>query len=157
MNYYQRDYEKSIRRNQNLKVVKRPNNSKLKNNSNELYKNNFAMRENDIYKNIISNIRTTKIRPKLNDYHNIKEKKLNDYRQQARTLENRKLVRENSNYKKRLKSQKSMLRIKEIDKDYQKNHKKMLDRLKRKSPIFLPYLFVNKYMKRDGSPKNKRK
>ena len=157
MNYYQRDYEKSNRRNQNLKIVKRTNNSKLKNNSNELYKNYFVMRENEIYKKIISNIRTTKIRPKLNDYHKIKEEKLKDYRQQNRTLENKKLVRENSNYKKRLKSQKSMLRIKEIDKDYKKNHKKMLERLKRKNPIFLPSLYANKYVKKDGSLKSKRK
>ncbi len=157
MNYYQRDYEKSNRRNQNLKIIKRTNNSKLKNNSNDLYKNYFVMRENEIYKKIISNIRTTKTRPKLNNYHKSKEEKLRDYRQQSRTLENRKLVRENSNYKKRLKSQKSMLRIREIDKDYKQNHKKMLERLKKKNTIFLPSLFINKYVRRDGSPKNKKK
>ena len=157
MNYYQRDYEKSNRRNQNLKIVKRTNNSKLKNNSIDLYKNYFAMRENEIYKKIISNIRTTKIRPKLNDYHKIKEEKLKDYRQQNRTLENKKLVRENSNYKKRLKSQKSMLRIREIDKDYKQNHQKMLERLKKKNTIFLPSLYINRYVKRDGSSKSKKK
>ena len=157
MNYYQRDYEKSNRRNLNLKLIKRTNNSKLKNNSIDLYKNYFAMRENEIYKKIISNIRTTKTRPKMNDYHKTKEEKLRDYRQQNRTLENRKLVRENSNYKKRLKSQKSMLRIREIDKDYKQNHQKMLERLKKKNTIFLPSLYINKYVKRDGSPKIKRK
>ena len=157
MNYYQRDYEKSNRRNLNLKLIKRTNNSKLKNNSIDLYKNYFAMRENEIYKKIISNIRTTKTRPKMNDYHKTKEEKLRDYRQQSKTLENRKLVRENSNYKKRLKSQKSMLRIKEIDKDYKQNHLKMLERLKKKNTIFLPSLYANKYVKRDGSPKIKRK
>ena len=157
MNYYQRDYEKSNRRNLNLKLIKRTNNSKLRNNSNELYKNYFVMRENEIYKKIIGNIRTTKTRPKLNDYHKTKEEKLRDYRQQNRTLENRKLVRENSNYKKRLKSQKSMLRIREIDKDYKQNHQKMLERLKKKNTIFLPSLYINKYVKRDGSPKIKRK
>ena len=157
MNYYQRDYLKSNRRNQNLKIVKRTNNSKLKNNSNELYKNYFVMRENEIYKKIISNIRTTKTRPKMNDYHKTKEEKLRDYRQQNRTLENRKLVRENSNYKKRLKSQKSMLRIREIDKDYKQNHQKMLERLKKKNTIFLPSLYINRYVKRDGSSKSKKK
>ena len=157
MNYYQRDYEKSNRRNQNLKIVKRTNNSKLKNNSIDLYKNYFAMRENEIYKKIISNIRTTKTRPKMNDYHKTKEEKLRDYRQQNRTLENRKLVRENSNYKKRLKSQKSMLRIREIDKDYKQNHQKMLERLKKKNTIFLPSLYINRYVKRDGSSKSKKK
>ena len=157
MNYYQRDYEKSNRRNLNLKLIKRTNNSKLKNNSNELYKNYFVMRENEIYKKIISNIRTTKTRPKMNDYHKTKEEKLRDYRQQNRTLENRKLVRENSNYKKRLKSQKSMLRIREIDKDYKQNHQKMLERLKKKNTIFLPSLYINRYVKRDGSSKSKKK
>ena len=157
MNYYQRDYEKSNRRNLNLKLIKRTNNSKLKNNSIDLYKNYFAMRENEIYKKIISNIRTTKTRPKMNDYHKTKEEKLRDYRQQNRTLENRKLVRENSNYKKRLKSQKSMLRIKEIDKDYKQNHQKMLERLKKKNTIFLPSLYINRYVKRDGSSKSKKK
>ena len=149
MNYYQRDYEKSNRRNLNLKLIKRTNNSKLKNNSIDLYKNYFAMRENEIYKKIISNIRTTKTRPKMNDYHKTKEEKLRDYRQQNRTLENRKLVRENSNYKKRLKSQKSMLRIREIDKDYKQNHQKMLERLKKKNTIFLPSLYINRYVKRE--------
>jgi hypothetical protein len=157
MNYYQRDYEKSNRRNLNLKLIKRTNNSKLKNNSIDLYKNYFAMRENEIYKKIISNIRTTKTRPKMNDYHKTKEEKLRDYRQQNRTLENRKLVRENSNYKKRLKSQKSMLRIREIDKDYKQNHQKMLERLKKKNTIFLPSLYINRYVKRDGSSKSKKK
>ena len=141
MNYYQRDYEKSNRRNLNLKLIKRTNNSKLKNNSIDLYKNYFAMRENEIYKKIISNIRTTKTRPKMNDYHKTKEEKLRDYRQQNRTLENRKLVRENSNYKKRLKSQKSMLRIREIDKDYKQNHQKMLERLKKRIQFFY-HLFI---------------
>ena len=137
--------------------IKRTNNPNLRNNSNQLYKNYFVMRENEIYKKIISNIRSTKTRPKLNDFHINKEEKLRDYRKQNRTLENKKLVRENSNYKKRLKSQKSMLKIKEIDRDYKNNHLKMLERLKKKNTIFLPSIYMNKYLNRKESPKSNRK
>ena len=157
MNYYQRDYEKNKNRNRNLKLIKRTNNPNLRNNSNQLYKNYFVMRENEVYKKIISNIRSTKTRPKLNDFHKNKEEKLRDYRKQNRTLENKKLVRENSNYKKRLKSQKSMLKIKEIDRDYKNNHLKMLERLKKKNIIFLPSIYMNKYLNRKESPKSNRK
>ena len=110
-------------------------------------------RENEIYKKMLNEIISTKAKPKLNIYYKTREEKLRDYKKQNRTIENKKLIRENSNYKKRLKNQKSMLRLNEIDKDYKKNHLKMLERLKKKNTIILPSIYgINKLMKRSESP-----
>ena len=95
------------------------------------YNNFFVMRDNEIYKKIINDIRATKARPKLNDFYKIKEEKLKDYKRQNRTLENRQLSRDNINFKKRLRNQKSMLRVREMDQDYKNNHLKMVERTRK--------------------------
>ena len=92
------------------------------------YNNFFVMRDNEVYKKIINDIRSTKARPKLNDFYKLKEEKLKDYKRQNRTLEIRQLSRDNINFKKRLRNQKSMLRIREMDKEYKTNHLKMVER-----------------------------
>ena len=121
------------------------------------YQNYFAMRQISLYRKIINEIRTSKVTPKINLYFQDREEKLRDYRRQNKTLENKKLIRENSNFKKRLKNQKSMLRIKDIDKDYKENHLKLLERfrkIKDKKNVVLPP--INKIVRR-FSPKLNRK
>ena len=114
-------------------------------------------RENEIYKKMLKEIISAKAKPKLNNYYKAREEKLRNYRNQSRTIENQKLIRENSNFKKRIKNQKSMLRIKDIDRNYKKNHLKMLERLKKKNTIILPSIFgINKIMKRSESPGSSR-
>ena len=88
------------------------------------YYNYFITRGNNLHQKIINDIRTTKPRPKLNDYYKEREEKLRNYRKKYKTLENRQLTRENLNFQRRLKNQKSMLRIRDMDKDYKKNHLK---------------------------------
>jgi len=137
-------------------TIKRLNYPRLKTNPTQLQNNYFVMRENEIYKKIINGIRSTKAKPKLNDYYRTKEEKLRDYKRQNRTLEKKKLVRENSSFRKRLKTQKSALRIKDIDKDYKENHLKILERLKKKNTLILPSINrIGQYMTR--SPRNSRK
>ena len=147
MNFYQKHYDSYNQNNINLKIansyyhfkniqnilyrkpeykpiryIKSP---KYKINAKPYY-NYFIAKENNIFKKVLNDIRTTKARPKLNDYYKEKEEKLRNYRNKYKTLENRQLARENLNFQKRLKNQKSMLRIRDIDKDYKNNHLKNL-------------------------------
>ena len=116
------------------------------------------MRDNELYKKIINDIRSTKVRPKLNDMYKLKEEKLRDYKRQNRTLENRQLSKDNLNFKKRLRNQKSMLRIREMDKNYRANHFKMVDRSKKIKQLrnfILPP--ISTIVNRIKSPKNNSK
>jgi len=172
MNYIQRSYDRNNRSNFNIKI----NNSyfhfinmqkiydrkpvyntikrlypRMKTNSTQLQNNYFVMRENEIYKKIISGIRSTKAKPKINDFYREREEKLRDYRKQNRTLEKKKLIRENSSFIKRLKTQKSTLRIRDIDKNYKENHLKILERLRKKNTLILPSINrIGQYMIRSN-------
>ena len=128
--YHFRNIQNIIYRKPEYKVIKKINSPKININSRPL-NNYFITRENELYKKIINDIRTTKARPKLNDYYKLKEEKLRDYRKKYKTLENRQLSRENINFQKRLRNQKSMLRIRDMDKDYKTNHFKIMDRSRR--------------------------
>ena len=152
MNYRQRFYDSYNKSNFNLKITNSyyhfkniqniiyrkpeykpyPNrySPKLRINTRPLY-NYYITKENEIYKKILNDIRTTKTRPKLNDYYKMKEEKLRDYRKKYKTLENRQLSRENINFQKRLRNQKSMLRVREMDKDYKLNHLKNMERARK--------------------------
>jgi hypothetical protein len=153
MNYRQRAYDSYDRSNYNLKItnsyyhfkniqkilfrkpeyktIKKPSNSPKYNMSTRPYHNYFVLRQNELYKKVLNDIKTTKVKPKVNAYYKMKEEKLRDYRRQSKTLENRQLLRENSSFKKRLRNQKSMLRIRDMDRDYKLNHLKMMDRSKK--------------------------
>ena len=175
MNYIQRAYESYDKSNYNLKitnsyyhfkniqniyhrkpqynVIRKLNIPRLKINTSPQSNKYLLTRENKIYKKMLNDIISTKIKPKLNNYYKAREEKLRDYRNQSRSIENKKLIRENSNFKKRLKNQKSMLKINEIDRDYKKNHLKMLERLTKKNTLILPSIYgINKIMKRRVSP-----
>ena len=118
------------------------------------HKNYFIIRENELYKKIINGIRESKIKPKINNYYRTKEEKIREYRRQNKTLENRQLSKENLIYKKRLRNQKSMLRIREMDKEYKTNHFKMVERarkIKDSKAIVLPP--INIIVNRIKSPK----
>ena len=128
--YHFRNIQNIIYRKPEYKVIKKINSPKININSRPL-NNYFITRENELYKKIINDIRTTKTRPKLNDYYKLKEEKLRDYRKKYKTLENRQLSRENINFQKRLRNQKSMLRIRDMDKDYKTNHVKIMERSRR--------------------------
>ena len=150
MNFRQRAYESYDRSNYNLKVAnsyyhikniqkilyRKPEYKSIKkiNSPSKLrittqpYHNYFVIRENELYKKIINGIRDSKVKPKINDYYKMKEEKLREYRRQNKTLQNRQLSKENINYKKRLRNQKSMLRIRDMDRDYKTNHLKMVER-----------------------------
>ena len=154
MNYRQRAYDSYDKSNTNIKItnsyfhiqnikniffrkpqfytIKKEYSPKSKRIKTQPTQNYYLVRENELYKKIINGIRSPKAKPKINVFHKEKEEKLREYKRHNRTLENRKLVRENSSFKKRLKNQKSLIRIKDIDKDYKKNHLKMVERLKRK-------------------------
>ena len=105
------------------------------------FNNYFVIRQNEYYKKIINGIRDSKAKPKFNDYYKMKEEKLREYKRKNKTLQNRQISLENVNFKKRLRNQKSLLRIREMDKDYKENHLKMVERarkIKDKSRIILP-------------------
>jgi hypothetical protein len=180
MNYRQRAYESYDQSNMNKKIansyfhiqnikniffrkpqfytIKKeysPKSKKIKI-KNKPTQNYFLIRENELYKKIINGISSPKAKPKINTFHEEREEKLREYRRQNRTLENRKLVRENTSFKKRIKNQKSLLRIKDIEKDYKENHLKMVQRLKKKRTTFLPPINDFFKMKRYESPKNNR-
>ena len=128
------------------KTIKNTTNSpKLRINTRP-YQNYFISRENQLYKKILNEIKTSKVKPKLNDYYKTKEEKLRDYRRQNKTLENRQLQRENSSFKKRLRNQKSMLRIRDMDRDYKNNHLKMVERTRKikdlRNIVFPPILSI---------------
>ena len=113
------------------------------------YKNDFLYsRQNRIYKKIIDDIRNTVVKPKLNNYYKLKEEKIREYRRASKTLEKRELKRENSRFHKRLRSQKSLLKLREMDQEYKLNHQKLLDRSRKinKRYMFLPP--ITKIMKR---------
>ena len=130
-NYYHLKNMKQISSRKPLyNSVKKTNSPKLRITNTQPYQSYFAMRQISLYKKIINEIRTSKVTPKINLNFQDREERLRDYRRQNKTLENKKLIRENSNFKKRLKNQKSMLRIKDIDKDYKENHLKIMERFK---------------------------
>jgi hypothetical protein len=179
MNYRQRAYDSYDKGNMNIKIsnsyfhiqnirniffrkpqfytIKKEYSPKSKKIKTRPTQNYYFIRENELYKKIINGISSPKAKPKINVFHKEREKKLKEYRRQNRTLENKKLDRENSSFKKRLKNQKSLLRIKDIEKDYKKNHLKMVERLKQKRTILLPPINDLFKMKRYESPKNGRK
>ena len=116
---------------------------------NNNYKNDYlTTRQNAIYKKIINDIRNAEVKPKLNLYHKMKEEKIKEYRRANKTLELKELKRENSRFHKRLRSQKSLLKLREMDQEYKLNHQKLLDRSRKinKRYMFLPP--ITKIMKR---------
>ena len=176
MNYRQRAYDSYDRSNYNLKVtnsyyhfkniqkilfrkpeyktIKKTTNSPKFNISSRPFRNYFVLRQNELYKKVLNDIKTTKIKPKINAYHKMKEEKLRDYRRQSKTLENRELARENTSFQKRLKNQKSMLRIRDMDRNYKINQLKILDKSKKiralRNIVFPP---ISTIVNRMHSPK----
>ena len=173
MNYKQRYYNSYDRSNYNFKVtnsyyhfkniqniiyrkpeynpyinLKSPRLNLQINPYNNYQKNYLLSRQNRIYKKIIDDIRNTVVKPKLNVYYKIKEEKIREYRRASKTLENKELKRENSRFHKRLRSQKSYLRLREMDQEYKLNHQKLLERSSKinKRYMFLPP--INTIMKR---------
>ena len=121
------------------------------------YKKDYLLsRQNRIYKKIIDDIRNTVVKPKLNVYYKLKEEKFREYRRASKTLENKELKRENSRFHKRLRSQKSYLRLREMDQEYKLNHRKLLERSSKinKRYMFLPP--INHMMKRIDHSGNKK-
>ena len=116
---------------------------------NNNYKNDYlTTRQNAIYKKIINDIRNAEVKPKLNSYHKMKEEKIKEYRRASKTLELKELKRENSRFHKRLRSQKSLLKLREMDQEYKLNHQKLLDRSRRKNQKYLILPPVNSIMKK---------
>ena len=155
--YHFKNIQKILYRKPEYKSIKKVNSPRLKINT-QPYNNYFVMRQNQLYKKIISDMRSTKVRPKINDYYKTREEKLKDYRSQSRTLQNKELSRQNSNYRTRLRSQKSMLKIREMDKKYKENHMKMVERsrkIKDTKHLILPP--ITTILNRNKSPRNVRK
>ena len=122
------------------------------------YNNNFKKdylysRQNKIYKKIIDDIRNTVVKPKLNVYYKLKEEKIKEYRRASKTLEKKELKRENSRFHKRLRSQKSLLKLREMDQEYKLNHQKLLDRSRKINKRFMFLPPINTIMKRFDSKK----
>ena len=116
---------------------------------NNNYKNDYlTTRQNAIYKKIINDIRNAEVKPKLNLYHKMKEEKIKEYRRANKTLEIKELKRENSRFHKRLRSQKSLLKLREMDQEYKLNHQKLLDRSRRINQKYLILPPVNSIMKK---------
>ena len=116
---------------------------------NNNYKNDYlTTRQNAIYKKIINDIRNAEVKPKLNLYHQMKEEKIKEYRRANKTLELKELKRENSRFHKRLRSQKSLLKLREMDQEYKLNHQKLLDRSRRINQKYLILPPVNSIMKK---------
>ena len=116
---------------------------------NNNYKNDYlTTRQNAIYKKIINDIRNAEVKPKSNLYHQMKEEKIKEYRRASKTLELKELKRENSRFHKRLRSQKSLLKLREMDQEYKLNHQKLLDRSRRINQKYLILPPVNSIMKK---------
>ena len=116
---------------------------------NNNYKNDYlTTRQNAIYRKIINDIRNAEVKPKLNLYHQMKEEKIKEYRRANKTLELKELKRENSRFHKRLRSQKSLLKLREMDQEYKLNHQKLLDRSRRINQKYLILPPVNSIMKK---------
>ena len=116
---------------------------------NNNYKNDYlTTRQNAIYRKIINDIRNAVVKPKLNLYHQMKEEKIKEYRRANKTLELKELKRENSRFHKRLRSQKSLLKLREMDQEYKLNHQKLLDRSRRINQKYLILPPVNSIMKK---------
>ena len=114
-----------------------------------LPKNDYlTTRQNAIYRKIINDIRNAVVKPKLNLYHQMKEEKIKEYRRANKTLELKELKRENSRFHKRLRSQKSLLKLREMDQEYKLNHQKLLDRSRRINQKYLILPPVNSIMKK---------
>ena len=116
---------------------------------NNNYKNDYlTTRQNAIYKKIINDIRNAVVKPKLNLYHQMKEEKIKEYRRANKTLELKELKRENSRFHKRLRSQKSLLKLREMDQEYKLNHQKLIDRSRKINQKYLILPPVNSIMKK---------
>ena len=111
--------------------------------------NNYMLsQQNKAFKKTIEDIQNSVVKPKLNLFYKLKEEKIREYRRASKTLEKRELKRENSRFHKRLRSQKSLLKLREMDQEYKLNHQKLLDRSRKinKRYMFLPP--ITKIMKR---------
>ena len=124
---------------------------------NNNYKNDYlTTRQNAIYKKIINDIRNAVVKPKLNLYHQMKEEKIKEYKRANKTLELKELKRENSRFHKRLRSQKSLLKLREMDQEYKLNHQKLLDRSRRINQKYLILPPVNSIMKKFQTSSSKK-
>ena len=124
---------------------------------NNNYKNDYlTTRQNAIYRKIINDIRNAVVKPKLNLYHQMKEEKIKEYRRANKTLELKELKRENSRFHKRLRSQKSLLKLREMDQEYKLNHQKLLDRSRRINQKYLILPPVNSIMKKFQTSSSKK-
>lgn len=83
-------------------------------------------REDKLYKKVLNNIKYSKVYPKMNDYYQKKEEQLKEFKDKKNKFMKKQMSKDNLIFKRRLKNQKSMIRIKEIDKDYD-NHKKLVE------------------------------
>ena len=89
----------------------------------------------------------------MNVYYKLKEEKIKEYRRASKTLEKKELKRENSRFHKRLRSQKSLLKLREMDQEYKLNHQKLLDRSRKINKRFMFLPPINTIMKRFDSKK----
>ena len=114
-------------------------------------------RQNKIYKKKLEDIRNTVVKPKMNVYYKLKEEKMREYKNASKNLEKKELKRENSRFHKRLRSQKSLLRLREMDQEYKLNHQKLLDNSKKINKRYMILPPINTIGKRYDTLGNNRK
>ena len=105
----------------------------------EPFQDYFIKRQNENIQEKINKIKNRKAKAKLNDIFLLKESKIQEFKQQYKNLDIKTREKENEDYKRRIKKQKAFFDSKVMDKDYNEEHIKMLNKLKRISDnIVLP-------------------
>ena len=95
------------------------------------FQNYYIKIQNENIKSKLNQIRLRPIKPKINNLFLSKELKIQEFRKQHKNLYIKRREEENENYKKRIKNQKAFIDPKAMDKDFQEEHTKTLNKLKK--------------------------
>ena len=96
-----------------------------------LFQNYYIKIQNENIKSKLNQIRLKPIKPKINNIFLSKELKIQEFRKQHKNLYIKRREEENENYKKRIKNQKAFIDPKAMDKDFQEEHTKTLNKLRK--------------------------
>ena len=105
----------------------------------EPFQDYFIKKQNENIQEKLNKIKNRRIKAKLNDIFLLKESKIQEFKQQYKNLDIKTREKENEDYKRRIKNQKAFIDTKVMDKDYNEEHIKILNKLKKISGnIVLP-------------------
>lgn len=97
----------------------------------EPFKDYYVIKENIGITNKLKDIRCKPVKPKINEYFLLKEGKIQDFRKQHQVIADSLRDKDNEKYRERINAQKAFINPTELDKEYEENHAKIVQKLRR--------------------------